>query len=408
MGPTVRIRLPSVQCRTSWAAAVVLLAWALMLAAAPGAAAQAGDPAASAAKLKALRARIAELRDSLGKDRERQGTLSRQLHATEQKMAELGTRLHDLDGKLKAHSARLATLKRKRGKQQAALAKLRDSLARQVRAAYMMGRQQQLKLLLNQQDPAKVGRVLVYYRYLSQARAQQIDAAREHLHRLASIEQSIQAETDRLSKLRDSRADERRQLTDQRDRRTAVLAKLEKRIHGKRDRLARMNRDAQRLERLVRQLRHALSDIPPEAGRKRPFRQLRGKLPWPAAGQITARYGQRRDGPLRWHGVFIAAPAGEPVHAVARGRVAFADWLRGFGLLLIIDHGHGYMSLYGHNQSLLKQVGDWVEAGDTVALTGDSGGVAHSGVYFELRADGHTINPSHWCRGDPRRRSASR
>ncbi len=387
-----------------WFAALVL---ACCLAPAP---ALAGPTAgASAEQLQKLRSGIKALRHSLDKDRAKQGVLSQQLQATEVRIAKLTERLHDLGDALADHRRRLEQLRGRQADEQAALDRLRAGLARQARAAYAMGRQEQLKLLLNQRDPATVSRMLVYYRYIAQARAKRIGQVNEHLQRLATVRQSIDKETAQLTGLRDQRSDERDRLTKERADRAAVLARLQARIESKSQRLEQMTRNEQRLQQLVQKLQQALADIPPEAGEQRPFRDLKGRLPWPAAGSLLARYGAPREGSnLRWRGVLIGAPSGDKVHAVARGRVAFADWLRGFGLLLIIDHGNGYMSLYGHNQVLLKQVGDWVEPGETIALTGDSGGATHSGVYFELRAHGHTIDPMRWCRGRPSRAAAAR
>ncbi|MEJ2686605.1 MAG: peptidoglycan DD-metalloendopeptidase family protein [Gammaproteobacteria bacterium] len=362
------------------------------------------DAGASAAQLRKLRSSIKALRDSLDKDRAKQSTLSRQLHTTEVRIAKLTGSLHDLSTALAQHRSRLQQLRKRRADEQKALDHLRAGLARQVRAAYAMGRQEELKLILNQRDPATISRMLVYYRYIARARAKRIGEVRHHLQRLAEVRQSINKETVQLTRLRDQRGDERDRLQKERASRAAVLAHLKARIESKSDRLTHMTRNERRLQDLVRKLQKALADIPAQAGKQRPFRDLRGRLPWPVAGHLLARYGAPREGSnLRWRGVFIASPPGQEVRAVARGRVAFADWLRGFGLLMIIDHGDGYMSLYGHNQALLKQVGDWVEAGEPVALTGDSGGVSHSGVYFELRSHGHTINPMRWCHGRPPR-----
>ncbi len=388
---------------------LVLLTVAILLGMlGPSPAPAASDAGASAAQLRKLRSDIKALRESLDKDRAKQGTLSRELHVTEVRIAKLTGGLHDLGAALADHRSRLQQLRTRQGDEQAALDHLRAGLARQVRAAYAMGRQEELKLILNQRNPATISRMLVYYRYIARARAKRIDEVRDHLQRLAEVQQSIDKETAQLTRLRDRRSDERDRLQKERASRAAVLARLQTRIESKSERLAHMTRNERQLQDLVQKLQKALADIPPQAGEQRPFRDLKGRLPWPVAGHLLARYGAPREGSnLRWRGVFIAAAPGQEVRAVARGRVAFADWLRGFGLLMIIDHGDGYMSLYGHNQVLLKQVGDWVEAGEPIALTGDSGGVSHSGVYFELRSHGHTINPMHWCRGRPARVAAA-
>jgi septal ring factor EnvC (AmiA/AmiB activator) len=144
-----------------------------------------------------------------------------------------------------------------------------------------------------------------------------------------------------------------------------------------------------------------LVDIPAEADGQQPFHSRKGKLRWPARGRLAQRFGAPRSGGLRWRGVMIEAQEGGEVRAVSQGRIAFSDWMRGFGLLLIIDHGDGYMSLYGHNQTLYKEVGEWVDTGEVVALLGASGGRTESGLYFEMRHKGRPINPVHWCAGKP-------
>lgn len=362
-----------------------------------------------AAQLEKLRSRIRLLRDSLDKDRTKRGALSRQLHGTEVRIADLSARLLSLNHKLSDHQTRLAQLRSRQAAEQASLDRLRATLARQVRAAYVMGRDEQLKLILNQRDPATISRMLVYYRYFAQARAKRIHEVRKQLRSLARVGQSIDQQTAQLTRLKGRRSAERDRLKQERADRAGVLARLQARIETKSQRLEHMLRNERRLQQLVQKLRHALAGVPPQPGTQRAFRRLKGRLPWPVAGTLLARYGGLREGSnLRWQGVFIGAPPGEPVRAVAPGRVVFADWLRGFGLLLIIDHGHGYMSLYGHNQVLLKQVGERVAGGEAVALTGDSGGASHSGVYFELRFQGHTINPMRWCRGSPARATVAR
>jgi len=159
--------------------------------------------------------------------------------------------------------------------------------------------------------------------------------------------------------------------------------------------LASLEADAERLQALLEDLADVLADIPPQI-ESTPFAELRGQLPKPVSGPLRARFGDIRSGNARWDGWLIAAEEGREVQAIAYGRVAYSDWLRGYGLIMIIDHGDGFMSLYGHNQALLADVGDWVSPGQAIALVGNSGGETESGVYFQLRRDGETINPARW------------
>jgi septal ring factor EnvC (AmiA/AmiB activator) len=163
-----------------------------------------------------------------------------------------------------------------------------------------------------------------------------------------------------------------------------------------------LEEDERRLQKLVESLQQAIRDIPTAGGEYESLPSLKGKLRWPVAGQISTHYGERHfSGKLHARGVHIAARAGADVHAIARGRVVFADWLRGFGLLMIIDHGDNYMSLYGQNRSLYREVGDWVERDEVVAAAGNSGGQQKAGLYLELRKDGRPFNPGDWLQGKP-------
>ena len=272
-------------------------------------------------------------------------------------------------------------------------------VASQVRAAYAMGRQEYLKILLNQENPATVGRVVTYYDYLNKARSERIDSLGKTIKQLEQVRNEVEAETRRLSELREKRRQEKLALEQSRQEREQVIAQLKHEINSQDKRLAGMLQDEQQLKALIRALADALEDIPAEPGNRKPFGTLKGKLKWPARGPVLISYGSpRKLGKLRWQGVMIGAREGQEVHAVAGGRVAFADWLRGYGLMIIIDHGDGYMSLYGQNQSLYKETGDWVEAGEAIASVGDSGGVDQVGLYFEIRKDGHPTDPVRWCR----------
>jgi septal ring factor EnvC (AmiA/AmiB activator) len=200
-------------------------------------------------------------------------------------------------------------------------------------------------------------------------------------------------------------ATERTELAALRDERQAAAAALATRLQAHGQTLEGLRRDEAQMQRLLESLREALVAIPADPPDSPPFTARRGQLPWPAAGELTARFGEPRTAGPAWDGVFIAAAAGTEVHAIHRGRVAFAEWLRGFGLLLILDHGDGYMSLYGHNDSVLKELGEWVETGETVGVVGSSGGRDDTGVYFAIRHRGRALDPSAWCHKDQRNRA---
>jgi septal ring factor EnvC (AmiA/AmiB activator) len=310
--------------------------------------------------------------------------------------------LHRTDARLKALDDQLAELLEERSKISSQLQEQSSTLAREAVAVYAMGRQQRIKLLLNQERPAAVGRVLTYFSYFSRARQSRIEDMRATLERQRTLQADIDLKTRSLADLRLEQRQQAELLEAQRSRREQVVAGLDRRLKNQGGELARLQRDEKQLQALVRSLQELLADIPADAGRQQPFRKLKGRLRWPVHGRLARRFGSARgQSGLKWQGVLIAAPEGGPVHAVHQGRVAFADWMRGFGLLLIIDHGGGYMTLYGHNQALYKEVGEWVDSGEVVATAGASGGRNDTGLYFEIRHNGQPVNPVRWCAGDP-------
>ena len=359
----------------------------------------ASERQAKEAELKQLRQRITELQQKLQTVRTRYDELRNALRKTERHIGRLSRTIRDLDSDLASQNKRLDGLHAREHDLRLSVAQQREYLASQVRAAYAMGRQEYLKILLNQENPATVGRVVTYYDYLNKARSERIDSLGKTIKQLEQVRNEVEAETRRLSELREKRRQEKLALEQSRQEREQVIAQLKHEINSQDKRLAGMLQDEQQLKALIRALADALEDIPAEPGNRKPFGTLKGKLKWPARGPLLISYGSpRKLGKLRWQGVMIGAREGQEVHAVAGGRVAFADWLRGYGLMIIIDHGDGYMSLYGQNQSLYKETGDWVEAGEAIASVGDSGGVDQVGLYFEIRKDGHPTDPVRWCK----------
>lgn len=357
----------------------------------------ADDPAASARQLQELQQRIQILQRSLETDRERRDQLQQSLRSAEREIGAANRELRELAGQLAQRERRLADLGLERDQAREGLAGLRRQLERDARAAFAMGRQERVKLLLNQEDPARMGRMLSYYRYFAQARGERMAAVNRRLEEIARLEQEIDAERNTLALLHEQRESAVRVLAERQQERQQLLARVQLDMRDKGTELERLARDEQRLQELVRSLRELLSDIPAAPGDVRPFPARKGKLDWPVEGSLAARFGSRRAvGDLTWRGVLIQAPLGTEVRAVSHGRVAFADWLRGFGLLVIIDHGEGYMTLYGHNQALYKEAGEWVETGEVIATVGDTGGPDVAGLYFELRQQGRPVNPVTW------------
>lgn len=375
----------------------LLLGLLALLVAVGGAAAS--ERQAKEAELQQLRQRIASLQQELETVRGRYDSLRKELRRTERRIGSLSRKLRQLDEELGQQQAKLAELRQRAGQLQQSVADQRRYLAGQIRASYAMGRQEYMKILLNQESPSTVGRVITYYDYLNKARSERIQALGQTIRELEQVRTELEAQAERLRALRDRRAREKNELEASRGEREKVVRQLRAEIKDKDRHLSGMMRDEEELKALIRALSEALEDIPAEAGNRKPFGTLKGKLKWPTRGPLLASYGSpRKLGKLTWQGVMIGAGSGQDVHAVSHGRVAFADWLRGYGLLLIIDHGDGYMSLYGHNQSLYKETGDWVEPGEVIATVGDSGGQDSTGLYFEIRKDGQPTDPIRWCR----------
>ncbi len=351
------------------------------------------------AELEQLRQRISELQGELNIDRGRYDTLMSDLRRVERRIGRIGRSINKVKGQLREQQKKLAGLKRRRSGLTQSIAEQQRYLGGQIRAAYAMGRQEYFKILLNQEDPAAVGRTLTYYDYLNRARSERISRLNATIDELEQVRNELTQQSKRLQQLQNRRENERQKMEATRQERKGVVATLKTEIRSKDQQLNGLLADERELKSLLQALTEALQDIPAAPGNHKPFGRLKGKLKWPTSGSRIIAYGEpRKLGKLRWQGVVIAGREGQEVKAISHGRVAFADWLRGYGLLLIIDHGDGYMSLYGHNQSLYREVGDWVEKGDTIAAVGNSGGIDRNALYFEIRKNGKPTDPVRWCR----------
>jgi septal ring factor EnvC (AmiA/AmiB activator) len=260
----------------------------------------------------------------------------------------------------------------------------------------MIGREEPLKLLLNQRDPARAGRMFAYYGYFGRARAGQIARIENFVARIAELDAELEAEQARLADLETRQRGEVERLDKARAERGEVLASLTAEARSRAASLDRLRREQAALEKLLRELRRAIEKFPSDS--KSPFARMRGKLAWPTTGRVIARYGQTRAGGLKWDGVLLSTTRGAPVRAVYHGRVIYADWLAGLGLLVILDHGDGSLSLYGHNEQIYRKVGERVTAGDPVAAAGDTGGRSSPELYFEIRRAGRPVSPIPWFR----------
>jgi septal ring factor EnvC (AmiA/AmiB activator) len=346
-------------------------------------------------RLQQVQAEIRQLRDRLEQSRSEQQAEQARLRDLDLQIQDVGLQYRELEHQRQIHLDELARLEVRREEYLTSLEQHHEQLAEQLRAAYRLGRQSRLKLLLNQDNPSRLGRMLAYYDYVNRAQADQIAGLREALTTLDAMQQSIDRELLRLDEVQKEQSAVLEQLNGQRKDRQSLLAELDNQISSEESRLQELQRNRQDLETLIGRLADVLADIPADLGQHLGVASRKGRLPMPIEGPVKHAYGQSRGAGLSWHGWLIEAETGRDVIAVAYGRVAFADWLRGYGLMLIIDHGDGFMSLYGHNESLLHEAGDWVEPGEPISVTGTAtSGI--QGLYFELRKDGKAIDPAAW------------
>jgi septal ring factor EnvC (AmiA/AmiB activator) len=353
---------------------------------------------AKEAELKRLRHSIKELTDNLGTLRNQHHDQLRKLRTLNHKISRLNQSLQDLEDQRRQQADKLAQLQAQRQSRQDQLTRQQQTLSKLLRAAYLLGQQSPIKILLNSTEPATVERSLRYYDYFYRSRAEHIAHINKTLVNLNTLEQNIQNKKQDLDTLVDRQRAQRATLRNSRGERNRLLAELNHDIQNTEQRLTQLKEDEKSLQDLVKRLGRALANIP-SPGKAVHFARLKGRLPLPAQGEITAHFGSPRHvGQLKWQGIVINAADGADVQAVAAGRVVFADWLRGFGLLIILDHGDGYMSLYGYNQDLRKNVGDAVKTGETIATVGNNGSHNQSGLYFEIRHQGSPVNPLHWCK----------
>lgn len=351
-------------------------------------------------ELEEVRERISSLKQSMDAASSQRDKVTGELQAAEVSIAEKRSRLRDLERERAFTEKRRSELDRKVAANEAELDREIEHLGQQLRAAHMSGDQEQLKLLLNQKDPATLGRLMVYYSYLNDYRSDNIDTVSDRIRELASLRSQVAAEEARLAQIAKTRYAELSRLNNAQEQRKTLLATLRARISNEGQEIDYLAAQEKDLARLIAELTSILSDYPISS--ENPFSEHKGRLTWPVAGNLLHDFGQPRvGGGLRWNGVVMAAPRGREVRAVYHGRVVFSDWLSGLGLLVIIDHGDGYMTLYGYNETLMKNAGDWVAPGDVIATVGDSGGQQRSGLYFEIRKGTQPVNPRHWVTRTP-------
>jgi murein hydrolase activator len=355
-----------------------------------------------------LRKRISTLQQEVEKTTESKSEAADALRESEHAISESNRKLHDLAQQQHEAAQALQQMRRQSTKLEQDVQGQQALLGELLYHQYLGGRQEYLKLLLNNRDPNQMARELQYYEYIARGRAAWLNTLRTNLARINNLTEQTRQKSDEISALQADEKNQQKHLESDKRARRQVLDKIATQLKYQHREMDRLQRNENRLSQLVEKLSRMLSQprssgvfnnnqLPDDRFDGKPFDSLKGKLTLPVKGVVANRFGTPHpDSRVLWKGLFLRAASGQPVKAVAAGRVVFADWLRGFGNLLIIDHGKGYMSLYGNNETLFKQVGDTLRGGDTVAAVGNSGGNEDSGLYFELRYEGKPLDPMKW------------
>lgn len=350
-------------------------------------------------QLQQLQRDIKRINNEISSAGSRKNTLQKQLREAE---VGLGRLERDIATNRKAmtdNKRELASLEKQRKTTRKIREQQQTRIAVELKAAWQMGQQGHIKVLLNQESPHTVARVMAYYRYFFAARNELLEEYRETLRQLQTLGQGIADTQAALQNQQKSLEAQLARLVKAQENRALAVAKLNDSIHSKAQQLKQKELDQKELENLLQAIEEAVVNLQVPSDYKA-FSSAKGKMPWPVSGKPSNRFGRpRNEGKMRWQGITIPANEGTTVRAIHHGRVVYSDWLRGSGLLLIIDHGDGYMSLYANNQSLLREVGEWVTAGTPVSTVGSSGGQDRTALYFEIRYQGKPTNPGKWCKG---------
>ncbi len=345
-------------------------------------------------KLNDIQQAISKQKNNLANTNVKISDLLKQLKLDDVAIGNIVKTLRNTNTKLKESQKKLKQLTTEK-KQLATKKKQQEQiLAKQLRAAYSTGHHDYLKLILNQENPASVQRTISHYQYLNKARIDEIEAFKSTIAKLDEITRQQQLQSTKLAQLTSEQNQQKQILELSKVKQKQTLKALNSKKFNEQDKLAKLEQEEASIVALLKQMAEAAR----AAENLKGLSKLKRKLSWPVKGKIQHSFGTRKQGYLKWKGVFLAAPIGRQVKTIHSGTILFSDWLKGYGLVSVVDHGDGYMSLYGHNQALLKSVGDRVEAGEPIALTGQSGGQSQSGLYFEIRQAGIAKNPKIWCK----------
>ncbi len=345
-------------------------------------------------KLDDIQQAIAKQESNIFDTNKQRSALELQLKSDDLAIANVAKKINQIDKKLAETQKAILTLQSEKNRLTQAKNHQEQLLAKQLRSAYTTGQHDYLKLLLNQDKTDKIQRTLSYYQYLNQARIKEITDFNQTIAQLLEVTTEHQAKVEDLDTLKNQQILQRASLDSNKKQRSETLKILSKQLLSSQQQLNKLKAEENNLNQALNKLAAIIKAEIDLTG----LSKLKNRLSWPVKGKMLHRYGSKKQGYLTWKGVLISAPISRQVNTIHNGTILFSDWLKGYGLLTVIDHGNGYMSLYAHNQTLLKSVGDRVETGEPIALVGQSGGQESSGLYFEIRHQGKALNPKLWCR----------
>lgn len=349
-------------------------------------------------QLEELRDKIKSLKASIDKDRSKRGDFEKKLEILDKEIAQINLDLANTSAQIRGIQNDIQILLEKSQTYAQQLDSQKQRIKELSRALYVMGRQNQLVVFLNQENPATLNRVLGYHDYVVAARGRAIEQINLWVEQARNLQNDLASREQNLQTLEHTQQQQKQQLVGKKDLRSNELIAIKKKITSGENELSKLKNDEKDLQRIISQLQEHLESTKFAAVDAGSFGRMKGKLPLPISAPITTRFGERRISGISWDGIRLSAESGSLVRSIYKGRVVYADWLKGFGLLLILDHGDGYMSLYSHNEVLLKDVGSWVDSGEAISTVGTSGGVEQPTLYFEIRRHGKPINPLAWCK----------
>lgn len=352
------------------------------------------DKATTEAEIAAVKEELAERLKAIEERSSKLNSTERQLRDLEIKTAEIAGSLRQTQTELKQTNEEIANSEQRRKELQQQQKQQMTLLEDQLVSAYMNGNHDFLKMLLNQQNPGQFERMLSYYQYFNAARVEEIEAIRRTQEEIAALTEELKQQQSQLASLQQQQQEQRAQLEQQQHRQEDKLAELQRQQREDRSRVNQLEQSREQLEQVLSAIETALAQQ--KDVRLVGLQAVKSQLRWPTEGEVKRLFGKRREGPVDWKGILIEGNNGQPVRSIADGRVVYADWLRGFGLVIVVDHGKSYMSLYGHNQTITKAVGDKVRKDEEIALMGQSGSRTSPALYFEIRHQGRPQNPSQW------------